>query len=74
MPLEERQVTYFARWLKKKKKPMKPRTLETDAERPVSGWHMHHSVAILPGAVGSKLGWHLRYWCHAAHYTAREGS
>lgn len=51
MLLEEEQVTYFARWLKKKKKkPMKPRTLEIDAERPVSGRHMHHSAAVLPGA------------------------
>ena len=40
--LEEEQVTYFAGWLGKKKKPRKIQNLEIDAERPVTpprpGW------------------------------------
>lgn len=40
MLLEEKQVTYFARWFKKKRKKekhMKPRTLEIDAGPSLAG-------------------------------------
>lgn len=58
----------------KKKKAYETQNPGNRRRAACAGWHMHHGVAILPGAVGSKLGWHLRYCCYTARHTAWEGS
>lgn len=72
MLLEEEQVTYFARWLKKKKKAYETQNPGNRC-RAACVWQAHAPQCSGPawGLRIHTLGWHLCYCCHAARHSTR---